>query len=63
MRLERRPHRTAMINYLAILLSHALIAWLCYTLMLRDDVDSDPAGGEPASKARRPRRTRKSRDA
>ena len=42
-----------MINYLSILLSHALIAWVCWRLLTRDDLDRD--GPPPVAQAPAPR--------
>ena len=46
-----------MINYFAILLSHGLIAYVCYRLMLRDDLDDEGAQAQqPATGYRRHQR-------
>ena len=60
-----------MINYFAILLTHGLIGWLCWQLMLRDDVDADPGANadpgadatEEAAHRKPPSRLRTRRDA
>lgn len=43
-----------MINYFSILLSHALIAWACWRLLSRDDLDDNSVSPPADTATRRP---------